>query len=431
MSTSRHSHILRHIDETGYPIASTESTIRMKNVIKEILDSSPNFEPLRDVVSGALNEALDVEFSESEAMILAHTVVGILSARKEASSSAVSATDTTTSPFSTSKTGKEETGKNQQAEIEWDDGTGLSFSLGPPHVEPEHNRRHEVVAASENFPLMKLDDHDVLPNILTYLPFEDLNSLSVCSRRLRALRSDPDLDQTRSATLVFADNTRGNSFIRLVTAINEYNLHEVLRGNRVALRLVGYLEAFDDATMLSELPLDAVTLRNITILDLSHAKRPVNPYIEVYSALSRETLGRVLPNVQKLDLSFANDDCSSLYMLKIVFPTLVSLTAIDSNVDVLSDGSTMRTWGALRELYAPGQPSLWNDSKANLHYGLPPNIERLDIRFLKKGGDPLEETQLLNILRHCRSLQWLRCDATPIVLGHLKQARPDVTIVNF
>lgn len=393
----------------------------MKHVVKKIMNSSPNVDSLRDVVCRALNEALDVEFSEAEATILVHTIVGILSARGGGASSSSSSSNQVTTKTLSCDICAEDGDKAEDA-----DENVQENKADQEEVEPEHSRRHAIVVQSAKFPLMDLDDHNVLANVLTYLPYDDLNSMAVCNRRLRTLRSNPALDQTRSATLIFPEDG-GNSLTRLADAVENHNLHEVLSGNRTALRLIGYVENSDDSTAPSST--GDTALPNVTTLVVSHAKRPINPYIEIHSAFY--TMGRILPNVQKIDLSFARDDFVNLPTLQATFPQLSSLIAVDSQIDILYHGTALRASSTLREMYVPGQP-LWY--KHQLHFGLPPNIERLDIRFVKTdggSGGPLDAAQLFNILRYCQSLRWLRCDASTSVLKQLKQAHPTVTIVNF
>ena len=66
---------------------------------------------------------------------------------------------------------------------------------------------------------LSLDDvgGDCLHLILSFVDdLEDLNSFAICSRRCREARSDPSLDQTRTATLICSEKSTGFSIFTTI-----------------------------------------------------------------------------------------------------------------------------------------------------------------------------------------------------------------------
>lgn len=407
----------------------------MKDIVKAFLHQAANppsmVEGIRDLVALALETALDVSFSESEAVIITHAILGVLSARGcqreipgESSRKVVSTEASTRKPFSSFFDDL----KDLDNKMEDDDSSTNSTADDDDSSSAACHERHQVVVASQDFPLMELDGHSILSAVLTYLPYEDLNSLAVCCRRLRDLRADESLDQTRSATLTFSSTKRtGNGLVRLAHAVRHYDLPSVLQNRRSTLRLKGFTEVLDDDTLETEFS-DDIILPGVISLDLSHEKIPDNPYIKISKTFYSGAFGRLLPNVEILDVSYA-DEITMICNLEDSFPGLRVLSANESGMEIFLEGSVLRRWQSLRELNVQGQ-KLYKDS--SMRYGLPPHIERLDIRYLRGYlDDNVKNSDIMDLLRHTPTLRWLRCDASKKDLVLMKQERPDVTIVNF
>jgi len=133
---------------------------------------------------------------------------------------------------------------------------------------------------------------DCLHLILSHLPYEDLNSLTIMSRRYRKAQSNPKLDQTRSGTIVCTEGSTVSSVFRAIEA-GEWD--RVFTGIRTHLRIEGI-------TRLTG-PLIAwpmmVRLTGVTSADLSH-----RPFTDIDTGQRVINLCRMLPNVREIDLSY-------------------------------------------------------------------------------------------------------------------------------
>lgn len=391
----------------------------MKHCVESILESSPNkilpaFDDFRNAVSAALEDALDIPpFSESEAMVIAHTILGILTARQTAVPVTLSEKTIPQSGDTLRHPALSHPPSSSRARTMTSIGT----------------KNEQATRRSEKFPLMDLDGHSILPSILSYLPFEDLNSLAICCQRLRELRSAPSLDQTRTGVLKFREDLLGNGWNRLIDVITNRNLRQVFRGNRTNLRLQGFVKALNDETISPRLPREEWCLPEVKSLALTHEQKHDNPFRRISQAFSTEFLGFVLPNVQTLDVSHAGNFIT-VQNLASTFPNLRAISAMYSELRILPDGDTLRNWDSLRELYLEGNSLSLLCPTSSIQYGLPPNLERLDIRHVTDlFHDGIPAKDLIGILRHTTSLRWLRCDGSSEEISALRIARPDVTIV--
>lgn len=312
------------------------------------------------------------------------------------------------------------------------------------------------------FPLMDLDDIGLLPSILSYLPYEDLNSLATCSRRLQTLRSNPELDPTRSGTLHFRkrsdggdDGTGGDALARLVHAItHSCNPRSIFQENRTTLRLVGFVENLSDealhvhlhhhqhssttgttgttsssiAASSSFIPVDAISNNNVRHLDLSYERRPKD--LQFLSVLTRKyisILGELFPNVETLNISHSQEIMGLLSRVKSAFPRLYSLSANHTDIKILLEHWTLRKWHSLRELYV--QQGELHDIK---DFRLPPNLERLDLWHVRDADQkPIPVAELAGILSRIPSLTWLRCEVSEEERLWLITKHPTAKILNY
>ena len=374
------------------------------------------FDEFRNAVSVALEDALGVTFSDSEAMVLSHAVVGILSARH--------------TPFLTEKKPGSIISQNA-THTSIQSQTAINPSSPTPLPRGNVASREEsdgCCSSQQRVDLLDLDGPSILPNVLTYLPFEDLNTLAVCCRRLRVLRADPALDQTRTGVVNFRSDFPGNGWNRLVHLIMSRNLGQIFQRNRTNLRLQGFVKTLNDATV-DGLPGDfELNLPEVMSVQLTNEQGHENPYIQIGDTFSY--LGSVLPNVEKLDISHSGN-FSHFGNFSTIFPKLRVLTANHCEMRILRDGDMLRKWISLKELYVEGY-NLGMSRPTSLQFGLPPSLERLDIMHLTDLFHQAFPTKdLLGIIRNNESIRWLRCDVSEEDLLLLKEASPDVTIVNF
>ena len=373
----------------------------------------------------SLNRNLGIDLSNSEARDLTHSLIGILVVRTKreeeqqrnmiaenrkkrtaVSKRIVDSTRSVLEQFSVD---------NSDAILASPQETTPLLSL-PPIVYLEKIIRS--IGGNQIIPLMVLDNHSLLPNVLKFMHFDDLNNLAVCNRRLKELRADPSLDQTRCGVLCFCNDT-SNSLLRLNQAIETRNLAQVFQGNRTCLQLKGFVQHLDDVDrgqITNQLP-------EVTRLLLVHERSPKDPYVRPGSQIAYR-LTTILPNITHLDCSFAKDRFMSAVYLN-SFEKLVSWTCQDGEIDTL--GCNLRDCKSIRNLYLEDSPSSCIFDRNQMLYGFPLKMERLDIRRVR-GYNAKDISALLN---RNKNLRWVRCDVSDQERATLLAQKPNVSIVNW
>ena len=121
-----------------------------------------------------------------------------------------------------------------------------------PRIEPP---RHEACFDDVN--------GDCLHLIMTYLHFEDLNSVAQCSRHCRDARGNPELDQTRSGTIVCREGSTVLSIFRAARA-GRWG-ERVFVGNRTHLRIEGITRLTGNVRRLVDVLLPGVTSADFSL----------------------------------------------------------------------------------------------------------------------------------------------------------------------
>ena len=247
-------------------------------------------------------------------------------------------------------------------------------------------------------------------HLLSYLHFEDLNSLAMVNRCLRLVRNDDRLDQTRTAVLNFSTNNTGNSFYRLLGFLSyRRQIRTVFRGtNRTKLCLKGFFENLDlpkgETECYEVKPTLILHIPEVKILDLSFSQLPVGITMsEICDFFTPQIFGRLFPNVYHLIINHNEQSFVGSRRFANTFQNLTSLTCCSETqmIDGLGYRSNLRNVTI---------------SKACILYDLdkciPKSIERLDIFGARKSnGDRVLESEICDlVLRRSETLQWLRCD---------------------
>lgn len=101
---------------------------------------------------------------------------------------------------------------------------------------------------------------DCKVNILSFLSAEEMNSFAICSRDCRRIRANESLDQTRTATIICAQDTNTvHSFLKTMRD-NQF----AFTGNRTRLKIVGGC-----VTNVNTKPTSAFRVEGATSLDCS------------------------------------------------------------------------------------------------------------------------------------------------------------------
>lgn len=279
-------------------------------------------------------------------------------------------------------------------------------------------------------PLLDFLNDNVLTGILTFLHYEDLNTVAICNRRLRTIRANPSLNQTRSGTIVFEEDGGRDSFTRLVEMIRQRRLANVFQGNRTVLRLRGFSVNFDtNRARQCRCQPSVIALKNVSSLDLQGEEGCGDLH---GCALAALRIGPLIPNITRVDISGIGNDVMNCRELRSAFPKLEILTAggdCQASIFGLADLQILRSFQRLKELYVSGHTI--HGLRPFRHF-LPPHLERLDIRDTVKASTQgaMEDVDLLDLLKNYPTLRWLRCDASSDVIERFQKLRPDVTIVN-
>lgn len=297
--------------------------------------------------------------------------------------------------------------------------------------------------------LTDLNDN-CLVHMLSYLPFEDLNSVDVCNRHCREVRRHESLDQTRSGTIVCRENTTIES---LLNAVANNRWRNIFKGNRTNLRIEGF-ERLPSCTHNTPQSANRALLRRVTSLNLSRNPRDAERPIQHNTLMH---LVRILPNLREVNLSHVktvnNAETTIFLELSRYCPLLsvLSWNGVDGSIDM--HGMNLRTTGNLTEFYIDdahfiltGQSMAWarminrtRGGAPELHlFALGPRgLERVSIKgaTMENQEDGLERQSLsqetiIRFVRNTPTLRWLRSDLSDENMAMLKQKRPEVTFAS-
>ena len=289
---------------------------------------------------------------------------------------------------------------------------------------------------------------DCVVHILSFLPFEDMNSFAICSRHCRETRSNEFLDQTRTGTIVCSEamsTTVTSFFFSLYAARNTFTV------NHTCLKVIG-LEKLENEFLARSMP----PFLSVTCLELS-----LNPNERNGSTLIKNcplmSLSRFLPNVRELilsDVGFHVDlGCfvRRLPNLKRVawkggmagleganFGNSSQLTELFLDecrfVYSISDDQSRRTREALAMFStdtAGGRNRYILRHCTNLEHlsimGATWSTVGRDHQVAK--NEPIPQEMLMKMVRCHPTLRWLRSDLTEENVDILKQERPEVAFV--
>lgn len=272
---------------------------------------------------------------------------------------------------------------------------------------------------------------DCKVHILSYLPAEDMNSFAMCGQDCRRVRANESLDQTRTGTIIWTENTTFDSFCNIMRE----SAH-IFAGNRTRLKIVGIEHFFWIFSTLENY--NAPHLQEVRSLDCSFSK---GRSLGVFSV---SALSGIFPNLQEIDLS----NTTSAYAFGRPFlPSVTKITWTDSRslwlcgsdfrgvanlTHLVLDTSTFRALGKnLSVANFCNHPSSFMFMKCS-------RLERVSLKgaTMKHSGKeedepiPLFQELLINMVRRHPSFSWLRSDLTAENIAMLKQERPEIAFVS-
>lgn len=283
---------------------------------------------------------------------------------------------------------------------------------------------------------------DCIVNILSYLPFEDMNNISVCSRACRDARNNDSLDQTREGTIVCMPGSNAQSIQHAIVS-REWN--NVFAGNRTHLKIEN-IESLDKGpgSVLSFAEAHAARLEGVQSLDLSSYGQHIIPIINLF---------QLFPNITSIDLSSLESPLMmELGSMSFHCPKISRITWNYSWESICLTGKGLGRCHNLTELYLDDSCFLsFYENYTRVVYGssrrapsryhlfsLCSNLKRLSIlnASLKSrfGYDrevyPVSQKMLIKMVRNHLNLRWLRSDLSPRNVAMLKRERPDITFVS-
>ena len=299
-------------------------------------------------------------------------------------------------------------------------------------------------------------NNDCLVHILSYLNYETMNIVAVCSQACREARSNDSLNQTRTRTIVCSERATGRSIYNILC---RWTQGLALGDRPVHLRIENAFNIGPDPNGRSVTPHEAAEAyfgmqNRVASVDLSIDPEHVAAGREVDND-SIECILHTCADMRELDMSsvtvadayslFAtlHLDCQDLKCLTWNNSDGVSLNGTDmrfSQIVALSlDDSCFRSpcqsVDATRQLFE--QP-IANDRRLE-HYLIREcsHLERLSIKNatwclqenpLEKF--PVSQGMLIKMVRKHQTLQWLRSDLSAENVAMLQQERPEVTFVS-
>lgn len=289
-----------------------------------------------------------------------------------------------------------------------------------------------------------LDDinNDCVLLILKYLSAENLNSVAICNRRYREVRSHESLDQARTGTIVCSENTTP-VYVRRAFVSQQW--HHVFTGNRTRLKVVG-LERTQRAQVYRRPP---EVLPLVSSLDIS--VNPLDGNGDTHENPSMLAFVNMLPNLDEIDLSYVQ--VHPYFLKNTIFDRYRQLRRViwnGSSHQVGMDGGTFhRCSKTLTELYldnsrleasyAPAFSMEENQSPSATCIFLFRHcscVERLGIKnatwacFEADVSNRLSQDMLIKMVRHHPTLRWLRSVLTAENIAMLQRERPDITFVS-
>lgn len=303
--------------------------------------------------------------------------------------------------------------------------------------------------ASDNAPPgPSLDDlnGDCLLHILSYLHFDDLNSIAICSRRYRTARAHESLDQTRTGTIIISEHNRTcASFFNRVTS-NGWN--EVFQGNQTHLKIDGLENLLRGEERMKELKALGVASQfaRVTSLKLEARSNGIR-YEDIWP------LCHAFPNLRQLNMTslpLSSDDAPYICdCFCKCCPNLARLTWNGCRGHHHLFGRSFRSASNLTELFLDDGRFFADDNHMSALSGAAhdrnyifmfrrcQSLTRLSIKnascriedFQDIIFQPVPQEMLIKMVRLHPTLRWLRSDLTPENVTMLKQERPEITFV--
>ena len=287
---------------------------------------------------------------------------------------------------------------------------------------------------------------DCLHLIMTHLHFDDLNSVAQCSRHCRDARSNPELDQTRSGTIICREGSTVMSIFRAARA--GHWGERVFVGNRTHLRVEGITRLTKDRPWVTIDKLPGVTSADFSL----HADAvPDDAYVTHGDRASY--LCRMLPNLRELDLSYVTCSPHTMHEFWTACPLLSifkwkggkrwptnRVVADDVMFRALTelnvDDSVFHVTAEMREVYG-------SESEPFYLWMRCPTVECISMKGMTmrtritlsvgiRVGEPKPVAQeaIIKFVRRHRPLRWLRSDLTAENVAMLQLERPEVTFVS-
>ena len=297
-------------------------------------------------------------------------------------------------------------------------------------------------------------NNDCLVHVLSYLNYETMNVVAMCSRACREARSNEYLDQTRTGTIVCSETATGRSIYEILARWKQNN---ILGDHPIHLRIENASSISPDPdghSVTFEEGLDA-SLDRVVSIDLSIDPEHAAAGRQV-DASSLECIFEICGQSRAIDMSGLKiGDAGRLFL---VIATncrrlrLLNWNNSDRNMpldgrnieflDIMAlslDGSCFQSpfsRNITTEIFQQ-QPSFVGLDMEFYVMMRRTGLTRLSIKnatWCPAGNAtetfPVSQEMLIKMVRNNLTLQWLRSDLSAENVAMLQQERPDVTFVS-